>query len=78
MLTVTLTEPLTLEIPALPRTALDEMYHFLQYLQYKYKLDLEVPLEALEDEIDSFDADVALQEPGEISLSELKQELNLE
>ena len=61
----------------MPRAALDELYHFLQYLQFKYKVDLESPLEALEDEIDGFDADVALQEPGEISLANLKQELNL-
>jgi hypothetical protein len=50
----------------------------LQYPQFKYKVDLEATLEALEDEIDSFDADVALQEPGELSLASLKQELGLE
>ena len=77
MTTVPLTEPVALEIPQLPRAALDELYHFLQYLQFKYNVDLEVPLEALEDEIDGFDADVALQEHGELSLASLKQELGL-
>lgn len=78
MTTLPLTEPIDLEVPSLPRSALDELYHFLQYLQFKYKVDLELPLEALENEIDSFDADTALQEPGDISLSSLKQELGLE
>jgi hypothetical protein len=77
MATLPLTEPVALELPPLPRAALDELYHFLQYLQFKYKADLEPTLEALEDEIDSFDADAALQEPGEISLADLKQELSL-
>ena len=40
-------------------------------------MDLELPLEALEDEIDSFDADTALQEMEDIFLSSLKQELGL-
>lgn len=62
----------------MPRAALDELYHFVQYLQFKYKVDLEVSIEALEDEIDGFDADVALQEPGGMSLASLKQELDLE
>ncbi|HEY9620637.1 MAG TPA: hypothetical protein V6C78_09725 [Crinalium sp.] len=75
MTTLPLTEPVVLEIPALNRAALDELYHFLQYLQFKYKVDLEFPLDALEDEIDSFDADVALQETEEISLASLKEEL---
>jgi hypothetical protein len=78
MTTLPLTEPVALEIPPLPRAALDELYHFVQYLQFKYKVDLEVTLEALEDEIDGFDADVALQEPGGLSLAGLKQELGLE
>ncbi|XHX80103.1 MAG: hypothetical protein RBJ76_09310 [Stenomitos frigidus ULC029] len=78
MTTLPLTEPIALEVPSLPRSALDELYHFLQYLQFKYKVDLELPLEALEDEIDSFDADTALQETEDISLSSLKQELGLE
>jgi hypothetical protein len=77
MTTLPLTEPVVVEVPPLPRAALDELYHFLQYLQFKYKADLEPTLEALEDEIDSFDADAALQEPGEISLADLKQELSL-
>ena len=77
MTTLPLTEPVALEVPSLPRSALDELYHFLQYLQFKYNVDLELPLEALEDEIDSFDADPALQETGDISLSNLKQELGL-
>jgi hypothetical protein len=42
--------------------ALDELYHFMQYLQFKYKVDLEPSLEALEDEIDNFDGDAALAE----------------
>ncbi len=78
MATVPLTEPISLELTPLPRTAVDELYHFFQYLQFKYGVDLEPTLEAIEDEIDSFDADVALQEPGEISLSSLKQELGLQ
>ena len=78
MTTMPLTDPITLEIAPLPRAALDELYHFLQYLQFKYGADLEPTLEAIEDEIDSFDADIALQEPGEVSLSSLKQELGLQ
>jgi hypothetical protein len=78
MTTLPLTEPVALEVPSLPRAALDELYHFLQYLQFKYKVDLELALEGLEDAIDGFDADVALQETGNISLADLKQELNLE
>ncbi|MBE9139729.1 hypothetical protein IQ254_21440 [Nodosilinea sp. LEGE 07088] len=77
MTTVPLTDPITVEITPLPRAALDELYHFLQYLQFKYGADLEPTLEAIEDEIDDFDADVALQESGDISLSRLKQELGL-
>ncbi|MEO1146940.1 MAG: hypothetical protein AAFY26_15255 [Cyanobacteria bacterium J06638_22] len=78
MKTLPLTQPVSLEIPALPRTALDELYHFLQYMQFKYQLDLEATLEQMEDEIDGFDAEVALQESGAISLDALKQELGLE
>jgi hypothetical protein len=78
MTTLPLTEPVVLEVSPLPRAALDELYHFLQYLQFKYKVDLESAIEALEDEIDGFDADAASQEPGEISLADLKQELRLE
>ncbi len=78
MATLPLTEPVSLEIPPLPRPALDELYHFLQYLQFKYNADLEPTLETLEDEIDGFDADVALQESGEISLGSLKLELGLQ
>ncbi|MGG6240192.1 hypothetical protein ACQ4N7_16330 [Nodosilinea sp. AN01ver1] len=78
MTTLPLTESVSLDIPPLPRPALDELYHFLQYLQFKYGTDLEPTLEAIEDEIDGFDADVALQESGEISLNSLKQELGLQ
>ncbi|MEO1209166.1 MAG: hypothetical protein AAFX78_06460 [Cyanobacteria bacterium J06638_20] len=78
MKTLPLTQPISLEIPALPRAALDELYHFLQYMQFKYQLDLEATLEQLEDEIDGFDAEVALQESGTIPLDALKQELGLE
>ncbi len=78
MKTLSLIESATLELPQLPRAAADELYHFLQYLQFKYTLDLEIPLESLADEIDGFDADEALEEPGEISLAELKQELGLQ
>jgi hypothetical protein len=78
MTTPPLTEPVALEVPSLPRAALDELYHFLQYLQFKYKVDLEETLEGLEDEIDGFDADIALQESGEMPLAKLKQELGLE
>lgn len=75
MTTVPLTEPITLEIAPIPRAALDELYHFLQYLQFKYGAELELALEAIEDDIDGFDADAALQESGSISLTSLKQEL---
>jgi hypothetical protein len=78
MKTLPSTEPIALELPALPRSALDELYHYLQYLQFKYNVNLESTLEAIEDEIDGFDAEVALQEPGSISLARLKQELGLE
>jgi hypothetical protein len=78
MASVPLTDPISLELMPLPRTALDELYHFLQYLQFKYRVDLEPTLEAIEDEIDSFDADVAFQEAGDVSLSSLKQELGLQ
>jgi hypothetical protein len=78
MKTLSSTGPIALELPALPRSALDELYHYLQYLQFKYKVNLESTLEAIEDEIDGFDADIALQEPGSISLASLKQELGLE
>jgi len=77
MTTLPLTEPVALELPALPRTGLDELHHFLQYLQFKYGVDLDSAIEVLEDEIDGFDADTALQETGEISLASLKQELGL-
>jgi hypothetical protein len=78
MKTQPLTDPIALELPAFPRSALDELYHYLQYLQFKYKVNLESALETIEDEIDGFDAEVALQEPGSISLASLKQELGLE
>ncbi|NEO85085.1 MAG: hypothetical protein F6J87_12675 [Spirulina sp. SIO3F2] len=78
MKTLTGIEPITLKVPALSRAAVDELYHFLQYLQFKYECDLDAALVILEDEMDGFDADVALQETGAISLSELKQELGLE
>ena len=78
MKTLPLTNPVDLEIPPLPRAALDELYHFVQYMQFKYKVDLETVIEALEDEIDGFDAEIALQEPGTIPLASLKQELGLE
>lgn len=77
MTTLPQTEPIALEIPTLPRPAIDELYHFLQYLQFKYGIDLEPAIESLEDEIDTFDAEVARQEPGGISLADLKQELGL-
>ena len=78
MTTLPRTEPVTLELPALPRSALDELYHFLQYLQFKYQVDLEAGLDSLEDEIDNFDGDATLTEPGAIALTQLKQELGLE
>ena len=72
-------EPFTLEMPSLSRHAIDELYHFLQYLQFKHQIDLEPAIEALEDEIDVFDVEVALQEPGEyITLEEFKKELGWE
>ena len=72
-------QPINLKLPALSRHAIDELYHFLQYLEFKYQLDLESALETIEDEIDPYDVDVALQEPGEpITLEELKKELGVE
>jgi hypothetical protein len=62
MATPSKTKPVALAVPALPRTALDELYHFLQYLQFKYGVDLEPVIESIEDEIDVFDTEVALQE----------------
>ncbi len=71
-------DPVTLELPSLSRHAIDELYHFLQYLQFKHQVDLEPAIEAIEDEIDVFDADVARQEPGEpIPWEEFKKELGL-
>ena len=71
-------EAFTLEMPSLSRHAIDELYHFLQYLQFKHQVDLEPAIEAIEDEIDVFDVEVALQEPGEtISWEEVKKELEL-
>ena len=71
-------EPISLELPALSRHAIDELYHFLQYLEFKYQLNLEPALETIEDEIDPYDVDIALQEPGEpIPWEEVKKELEL-
>lgn len=71
-------DPVTLELPSLSRHAIDELYHFLQYLQFKHQVDLEPAIEAIEDEIDVFDADTALQEPGEdVPWEKLKEELEL-
>ncbi len=72
-------DPVTLELPALSRHAIDELYHFLQYLQFKHQVDLEPAIEAIEDEIDVFDVEVALQEPGEaIPWEKVKDELGLQ
>ncbi|MEM8504274.1 MAG: hypothetical protein AAF716_14110 [Cyanobacteria bacterium P01_D01_bin.1] len=72
-------DPVTLELPSLSRHAIDELYHFLQYLQFKHQIDLEPAIETLEDEIDVFDVEVALQEPGEaITLEDFKKELGWE
>ena len=71
-------DPVTLELPSLSRSAIDELYHFLQYLQFKHQVDLEPAIEAIEDEIDVFDIDIAQQEPGEpVPWEEVKQELGL-
>ena len=78
MTTLPRTQPIALELPALDRAAIDEIYHFLQHLQFKYGTDLEPNIEVLEDEIDSFDVMVALQEAGEVSLASFKQTLGLE
>ncbi|PZO57467.1 MAG: hypothetical protein DCF15_06945 [Phormidesmis priestleyi] len=72
-------EPISLEIPSLSRSALDDLYHFLQYLQFKHQVDLEPAIEAIEDEIDVFDAEIALLEPGEaMPLADFKRELGIE
>ncbi|MEL6263128.1 MAG: hypothetical protein AAFR12_18880 [Cyanobacteria bacterium J06626_6] len=71
-------EPFTLELPALSRHAIDELYHFLQYLQFKHEIDLGPAIEAIEDEIDPYDVEIALQEPGEpVAWEDLKKELGL-
>lgn len=71
-------DPVTLELPALSRHAIDELYHFLQYLQFKHQIDLEPAIEALEDEIDVFDVKVALQQSeASISWEQVKQESGL-
>lgn len=44
-------DPVTLQLPSLSRHAMDEPYHFLQYLQFKHQIDLEPAIEALENEI---------------------------
>lgn len=68
----------TLEIPSLSRSAIDELYNFLQYLQFRHEIDLDAALEAIEDEIDPYDAEIALQEPGDaVPWETLKQELGL-
>ena len=77
MATLPRVDPITLKLPALPRATLDELYHFLQYLQFKYSLDLEPCIEALEDEMDNVDGDAALAEAGAMPLSQLKQSLDL-
>jgi hypothetical protein len=76
MATLPRIDPITRELPALPRSALDELYHFLQYLQFKYNVDLEPCIETLEDEMDNVDGDAALAEPGALPLSQLKQSLS--
>ncbi|MEL6604085.1 MAG: hypothetical protein AAFP20_12750 [Cyanobacteria bacterium J06614_10] len=71
-------QPINLELPVLSRHAIDELYHFLQYLEFKYQLDLEPALETIEDEVAPYDVDVALQERGEpIPWEEVKKELEL-
>ncbi len=55
----------TLEVPSLSRDAIEELYNFLQYLQFRHEIDLDTALEAIEDEIDPYDAEIALQEPGD-------------
>ena len=57
--------PVTIELPALSRHAIDELYHFLQYLQFKHQVDLEPAIEAIEDEIDIFDVDATLKSSEE-------------
>lgn len=72
-------DPVTLELPSLSRHAVDELYHFLQYLQFKHQVDLEPAIEALEDEIDVFDIRVSQQEAEEtIPWEKVKQGLGLE
>ncbi len=68
----------TLEVPPLSRDAIEELYNFLQYLQFRHEIDLNTALEAIEDEIDPYDAEIALQEPGDaVPWETLKQELGL-
>jgi len=75
MKTLPLISSISLELPPLSRMAVDELYHFLQYLQFKHDVDLESVLEDLEDEMDGFDGELAREETGEISLALFKQEL---
>jgi hypothetical protein len=64
------------ELP-LPRAAMDELCRFLQYLQFKYQMDLELAIESVEDSIDIIDARDALAEGGGIPWNQAKQELGL-
>lgn len=69
----------TLEVPSLSRDAIEELYNFLQYLQFRHEVDLDTALEAIEDEMDPYDAEIALQEPGDpIPLEDFKKELGIE
>jgi hypothetical protein len=69
--------PVILPELALSRAAMDELYSFLQYLQFKYQTDLEAAIESVEEEMDIIDAREALAEGGAIPWSQVKQELGL-
>ncbi len=74
-----LTVPLV-ALPELPltRAAMDELYHFLQYLQFKYQMDLERAIAAIADEMDIVDSQAALAEGEGLPWHQVKQALGLD
>ena len=59
-------EAFTLEIPSLSRHAIDELYHFLQYLQFKHHVRPRTPLsKPSKMKLTSLMPRLLVQEPGE-------------
>lgn len=67
--------PVSLPPLQLPRQGMDELYHFLQYLQFKYRTDLESAIESVEEEIDLIDCEEALKSHERIPWEQVKREL---